>query len=369
MNSQGYVALEDGRVFRGSGFGAEGVTQGEVVFNTSMMGYQEIITDPSYVGQIVTMTYPLIGNYGINSEDIESVCPRVEGFIVREYCNYPSHFRSEKTLGQYLTENGIIGVTDVDTRALTKHIRTAGAMRGVIATGNHNPDELVDMARKAPKLEGRDLVSMVSCKESYTWTQPSTWMQAKPAKYHVVALDFGLKYNILRCLVSAGCKVTVVPGSTSAEEVLAMNPDGIFLSNGPGDPSAVTYAVETIKKLLGKKPIFGICLGQQLIGLALGAKTYKLKFGHRGANHPVRDELTGQVHITTQNHGFCVDVDTLPKGSITVTHINLNDMTLEGFQHNEYPLFCVQHHPEAGAGPHDADYLFGRFAAMMDKGA
>ncbi|MBN1256613.1 MAG: glutamine-hydrolyzing carbamoyl-phosphate synthase small subunit [Planctomycetes bacterium] len=364
--TKGMLALEDGRIFYGLSFGKIGVAEGEVVFNTSMTGYQEILTDPSYHGQIVTMTYPLIGNYGTNNEDLESASPQVEGFVVREYCPYPSNWRNSQSLRDYLVENNIVALSEIDTRALTKHIRLAGAMRAVIAAGDHDPKKLVAQAQASPGLVGRDLVCEVTSKKTYDWTDPCAWKKpetGKPCK--VVAFDFGIKYNILRYLVSFGCKVKVVPASTKAEEILAENPDGIFLSNGPGDPEGVMYAVEEIRKLLGKKPIFGICLGHQLLALALNGKTYKLKFGHHGANHPVKDLTTGKVEITTQNHGFCVDMDSLPSSEIEVTHMNLNDNTVEGFRHKSIPAFCVQYHPEAGPGPHDSEYLFGSFMEMI----
>ncbi len=366
--TKGYVALEDGRVFEGVSFGAEGKQSAEVVFNTSMTGYQEILTDPSYTGQIITMTYPLIGNYGTNNEDIESRGIFCSGFIVREYCEYPSNFRSTQTLGDYLKANNIPGITDIDTRALTKHIRTAGAMRGIIAAGDYNPIELVKEAQAAPMLEGRDLVSQVSTTEKYIFAEPCYWInEEKNKKYNVAVYDYGVKKNILRCLYSLGCNVTVYPATAKPEEILKDNPDGIFLSNGPGDPEAVTYAIDNVRELIGKKPIMGICLGHQISALALGGKTYKLKFGHRGANHPVRDESTKRIEITSQNHGFSVDMNSFPKTIAEVTHINLNDNTVEGLRHKTEPLFSVQYHPESSAGPHDADYLFTRFIKMMEE--
>ncbi len=363
--TKGYVALEDGRVFTGISFGAEGKQSAEVVFNTSMTGYQEILTDPSYTSQIITMTYPLIGNYGTNPEDVESRGVFCSGFIVREYCDYPSNFRNTQSLSQYLKENNIPGVTGVDTRALTKHIRTAGAMRGVIAAGEYEPAELVKEAQQAPSLIGRDLVSLVSTKEAYEFQEDCYWLGSSEPKYHVAVYDYGVKRNILRCLCSLGCKVTVFPATALPEEVLASNPDGIFLSNGPGDPEAVSYAIANVRELIGKKPIMGICLGHQISALALGGKTYKLKFGHRGANHPVRDEATKKIEITSQNHGFSVDMESFPEDIAEVTHINLNDQTVEGLRHKSAPLFSVQYHPESSAGPHDADYLFDRFIQMM----
>ncbi len=373
------LALEDGKIFAGWGFGAAGERCGEVVFNTSMTGYQEILTDPSYKGQVVTMTYPLIGNYGITPEDLESFHPWVEGFVVREYCPFPSNWRSRGNLEEYLRRYQIIGIEGVDTRALTKHLRTAGAMRGIISTGDLRPEALVEKARNSPSMVGSDWVQAVTCREAFEWgvpagTQGGLWKWGageetppSPPRFNVVALDFGIKHNIIRHLVSRGCRVRVVPAQTSAEDILAGNPQGIFLSNGPGDPAALTYAVETVRSLIGKKPIFGICLGHQLLGLALGGKTYKLKFGHRGANQPVKNLLNGKVEITTQNHGFCVDMDTLPPGEVEVTHINLNDQSLEGMRHRHLPVFSVQYHPEASAGPHDAAYLFDEFISRMER--
>jgi len=363
------IALEDGTVFDGISFGASGEKLGEIVFNTSMSGYQEIMTDPSYKGQIVTMTYPLIGNYGINKEDIESSGPKVEGFVIKERSQITSNWRSEKSLGQYLKENNIIGIEGVDTRSLTLHIRTKGAMKGIISTIDLNPKSLIKKAKDSPGLIGKDLVKEVTCKKSYKAEtvldkNPKSEIR-NPKSKKIIAMDFGIKYNILRCLAGVGCDVTVVPGTAKAKDILAQNPDGIFLSNGPGDPAAVTYAIEEIKKLLGKKPIFGICLGHQLLGLALGGRTFKLKFGHRGANHPVKDLKTGKIEITSQNHGFCVDINSLNKDDIELTHINLNDNTLEGMAHKKLPVFSVQYHPEASPGPHDSRYLFERFMEMM----
>lgn len=364
------LALEDGLVFSGFAFGAEGERFGEVVFNTSITGYQEILTDPSYKGQIVVMTYPHIGNYGVNAEDRESARPQVEGFVVRELSRQPSNCRAEQALEEYLRAHGIIGIEGVDTRALVRHIRIRGAMTGVLSTVDLNEASLVEKARRAPPLVGRDLVREVLGSEAHTWQEGFTsrfaadLLPARPATHHVVALDFGMKWNILRCLVQVGCRVTVLPGTASAEEVLRHNPDGIFLSNGPGDPAAVGYAIETIRQLVGKKPIFGICLGHQLLGLALGGETFKLKFGHRGANHPVLHYATNRVEITTQNHGFAVRLETLPR-DLEPTHINLNDRTLEGMRHRRLPVFSVQYHPEASAGPHDSYYLFEEFRRLM----
>lgn len=369
-----FLALADGTVFEGCSFGAEGEAVGEVVFNTSMTGYQEILTDPSYKGQIVTMTYTQIGNYGINEEDIESHRPWAEGFIVKESCDYPSNWRCKETLDSYLKKNKIVGIKGIDTRALTRHLRDNGSMNGVVSTIDLDAARLVQKAREYPSMTGLDLAKEVTCKEPYKWEQglwdlekgyPLRILHSAPRTYKVVAYDFGIKFNILRNLVHVGCDVTVVPAWTSAEDVLKMNPDGVFLSNGPGDPEPVKYAIENVRKLIGKKPIFGICLGHQILGLALGGKTYKLKFGHRGGNQPVMDLTTGQVEITAHNHGFAVDVDSL-KGIAELTHINLNDKTVEGFAHKDLPLFSVQYHPEASPGPHDADYLFKRFVDLME---
>jgi carbamoyl-phosphate synthase small subunit len=353
------LALEDGTIFEGSGFGAKGETFGEVVFNTSMAGYQEILTDPSYKGQIVTMTYPLIGNYGTNTNDVESRRPFVEGFTVREYSTIASSWRSEKSLNDYLKQNKIIGIEGIDTRALTRHIRLAGAMKAVISTEDSNPESLIKKAKNSPSLVGRDLVKDVTVKKTYQWN--------KSGEYHVVVIDTGVKYNILRLLAERNCRITAVPASAEAEYILKLQPDGIMLANGPGDPAAVPYVVETVKKVIGKVPMFGICLGQQMLGLAMGGKTFKLKFGHHGGNHPVKDLNTGKVHITVQNHGFCVDIDSLPKDDIEITHINLNDQTLEGIKHKKLPIFSVQFHPEAGPGPHDARYMFDNFVNMMEQ--
>ena len=364
------LALEDGTVYTGRPFGAEGERSGEVVFNTSLTGYQEILTDPSYKGQIVTMTYPLIGNYGITPEDEESARPQVEGFVVRERARRPSNYRSVRDLESYLAEHGVIGLEGVDTRALVRRIRVRGAMRGVLSTTDLDDRSLVAKARAAPPMEGLDLVREVIPAEARPWTEgftnPLTAQVLRPRqpRHRVVALDYGMKWNIPRCLVQVGCEVTVLPGTASAADVLAREPDGVFLSNGPGDPAAVGYAIQAIRELVGKKPIFGICLGHQLLGLALGARTFKLKFGHRGANQPVLNRRTGKVEITTQNHGFAVDLRTLPP-DLEPTHINLNDGTLEGVRHKRYPIFSVQYHPEASAGPHDSSYLFEEFARMM----
>ncbi|MDD5558358.1 glutamine-hydrolyzing carbamoyl-phosphate synthase small subunit [Candidatus Methylomirabilis sp.] len=393
---QALLVLADGTLFEGSSFGAEGETVGEVVFNTSMTGYQEVLTDPSYKGQMVVMTYPLIGNYGINPEDVESTAPAVEGFIVKEASPYPSNWRSTRTLDSYLQEQGVVGIQGIDTRALTRHLRDHGAMEGVISTQDLDPESLAAKAKSSPGLIGRDLVIEVACKESYTWRQ-GTWQLGKryeeqelgvggqgteqrlqlnlfpkpstltPTPYRVVVYDCGIKWNILRKLVEAGCDVTVVPPDTPASTVLDLAPDGIFLSNGPGDPEGVPYLIDNVQKLIGIKPIFGICLGHQILGLAFGGRTYKLKFGHHGGNQPVKDLTTGKVEITTQNHGFAVDIASIPDKEIELTHINLNDHTAEGMRHRRLPIFSVQYHPEASPGPHDAGYLFQRFVDVMAK--
>jgi carbamoyl-phosphate synthase small subunit len=382
------LALADGTYYIGRGFGAEGEAVGEVVFNTSMTGYQEILTDPSYEGQLVAMTYPEIGNVGVNPEDVESQKPFVKGFIVKEYCAKPSNWRATRTLGDYMREHGIVGIEDIDTRALVRRLRDQGSQDAIISTRSDNPEELIAKAKASPGLVGRDLVKEVSCGEAYDWSEgrwelgegyrkrkePEQSQKNRKTKnptldrpgYFVVAYDFGIKRNILRGLAESGCRVKVVPASTPAEEVLALNPDGIFLSNGPGDPDAVPYAKENVQQLLGKKPIFGICLGHQILGLALGGRTYKLKFGHHGGNQPVMDLTTQKVEITAQNHGFAVDADSL-KGAAVVTHVNLNDNTVEGLAHKEMPIFSVQYHPESSPGPHDASYLFKRFVDMMEK--
>ena len=367
------LALANGNVFTGHAFGAEGEVHGEVVFNTSMTGYQEILTDPSYTGQIVTMTYPLIGNYGVNAEDVESRGLFLQGFVVKELCEFPSNYRSTESLDAYLKRNQIIGLQGIDTRALVRQIRTQGAMQSILSTVDLDDTSLLNKVRVAPGLVGRDLVQEVMPKDTCTWNMSLSEL-GRPSDFvsgvdrsdgpHVVAIDYGMKWNISRYLRDIGCRVTIVPGTATATEILALNPDGVFLSNGPGDPEPLTYAIETIRGLLGKKPIFGICLGLQLLGLAFGGKTYKLRFGHRGANQPVLNRRTGKVEITSQNHGFAVDSATLPD-DVEVTHINLNDQTTEGIRHKVYPAFGVQYHPEAAAGPHDSHYLFHEFLQMM----
>ncbi len=384
------LALEDGTVFHGTAFGAEGEKSGEVVFNTGMTGYQEVLTDPSYKGQIVTMTYTQVGNYGIAPEDAESWQPWVEGFVVRESCETPSNWRSHQSMGEYLRANDIIGIEGIDTRKLTRHIRTVGAQIGVISTIDLDPESVVDKARKAPRLEEVDLVRVVTCDRAREWVAegyigeaPAKTRQlalnmdvqsrgfARPVeipvsdRFRVVAVDCGIKQNILRHLYRRGCQVIVVPATATSDEVLSYNPDGVFLSNGPGDPEICTYLIEQTRGLVGRVPIFGICLGIQIITWAMGGRTYKLKFGHRGCNHPVKNLITGEVEITTQNHGFCADLDSLNGSGMELTHINLNDDTVEGLRHTELPLFAVQYHPEAGPGPHDAHYLFDQFVTMM----
>ena len=353
------LVLEDGKVFEGKAFGKEGEATGEVVFNTSMMGYEEILTDPSYKGQMVTMTYPLIGNYGISTKDFESSRPWVEGFIVRERSKIFSNWRAKTSLDSFLKEYNIVGIEGVDTRALTKHIRLQGAMKGIISTQDTDVKSLTEKAKHCPGVIGQDLVKDVTSKESWWWK--------KEGEYKIVVVDCGVKYNILRELSVLNCKVQVVPAKTSAYEILKLKPDGILFSNGPGDPSAVPYIVNTAKDLIGKLPIFGICLGHQILAQALGGKTYKLKFGHHGGNHPVKDLKTGKIAITVQNHGFCVDIDSLPD-EVEITHINLYDNTLEGIRHRELPLFSVQFHPEASPGPHDAVYLFQEFIKLIKEG-
>ena len=368
------LALENGMVFTGSAFGATGESTGEVVFNTSMTGYQEILTDPSYFGQIVTMTYPLIGNYGINRDDCESARPWLSGFVCRELSKIVSNYRHTQKLEDYLAENGIIGIQGVDTRSIVLATRKLGAMKGILSTTDHDDASLVAKAKASLGLVGRDLAREVMPTGISEWskTNEQEWKtdilnsrEAKPTRpLHVVAMDFGMKWNISRCLVETGCQVTIVPGTTPADEILSRKPDGVFLSNGPGDPEPLDYAIKTIRNLVGQTPIFGICLGHQLLGQALGGKTFKLKFGHRGANQPVLNHRTGRVEITTQNHGFAVDANSLP-ADVEASHINLNDQTLEGLHHRDLPVFSVQYHPEASAGPHDSMYLFNEFIELM----
>ncbi|MHB8484385.1 MAG: glutamine-hydrolyzing carbamoyl-phosphate synthase small subunit [Candidatus Acidiferrales bacterium] len=386
------LALEDGRVFKGRAAGASGRRGGEVVFNTSLTGYQEVFTDPSYAGQIVCLTYPHIGNVGANLDDEESARPYIEGLIVRDFSQVSSNWRASETAQAYLERYKIPVIWDIDTRALVRHIRQAGALRGVVATDRTSSEKLIEEARALPSMAGHELASQVTCAKQYHWERGSIPLAASYAtaagastgtnarafaataraaaekRYKVVAYDFGIKQNILRMLVDHDCAVTVVPASTLAEDVLALKPDGVFLSNGPGDPEPITFAVQNIQKLLGRVPIFGICLGHQLCGIALGGKTFKLKFGHHGSNHPVKNLLTEKVEITAQNHGFCVDPDSLPSSDVEITHVNLNDHTNEGMRHRSLPLFSVQYHPEASPGPHDARYLFDQFTEMMREG-
>jgi carbamoyl-phosphate synthase small subunit len=367
------LALEDGTVFRGRGHGASAERCGEVVFNTSLSGYQEILTDPSYAGQIVILTYPHIGNYGTNPLDSESVRPFAEGLIVRELSAVASNWRSVEEAGDFLARFGIPAISEIDTRALVRHLRHHGAMPGVLSTIELDESRLVKKAKSTPSMVGLDLASRVTTRSRYQWSEPSrdssgaTRGSGLEPRFQVVAYDFGIKHNILRNLVNSGCRVTVVPANTSADQVMALHPDGVFLSNGPGDPEPLEYAVRNVRELAGRVPVFGICLGHQIIGLALGGKTYKLKFGHHGGNHPVLNLETQKVEITSQNHGFSVDPDSLKTSEVTFTHMNLNDQTLEGLRHKSLPLFSVQYHPEASPGPHDSAYLFGSFVNMMEE--
>jgi len=371
------LSLENGTVFEAEAFGAPGEVAGEVVFNTSLSGYQEIFTDPSYAGQIVTMTYPLIGNYGVNGDDLESALPQVRAIIVREYSEIYSNFRATKSLASWLKEHSVMAIQGLDTRMLTKMLRTDGALRGVISTTDMDESSLARKVAASPLMNGLDLATKVTCEQPYSWDEEDLTPFALGRgdseshggrRFKVVAYDYGIKRNILRRLVHFGCVVTVVPAQFPAADVMAMKPDGVFLSNGPGDPAAVKVAISNIKNLLGKVPVFGICLGHQLLALALGGKTYKLKFGHRGGNHPVIHHATGRIEITSQNHGFAVDTTTLDQSSLEITHTNLYDHTNEGFRHKELPVFSVQYHPEASPGPHDSDYLFSDFIAMMKSG-
>jgi len=371
---QAILALEDGRIFRGEGYGAQGECRGEVVFNTSLTGYQEIFTDPSYAGQIVVLTNPQIGNYGTNPADNEAQKPYIEGLVTREFSPISSNWRSTQVADEYLERFHVPVISEIDTRALVRHLRNNGVMRGVISTTESNPDVLVERARSIRKMDGTDLASVVTTKDRYEFEHdgpdplnPEEEPAIARPGLHVVAYDYGIKKNILRMLTNEGCRVTVVPAQTSAEDVLGLKPDGVFLSNGPGDPEPVTYAQDNIRRLAGRTPVFGICLGHQLIGLALGGKTYKLKFGHHGGNHPVKNHETGKVEITAHNHNFAVDPDSLNPSEVDLTHVDLNDNTLEGLRHRTLPLFSVQYHPEASPGPHDSHYLFKDFRKMMEE--
>jgi carbamoyl-phosphate synthase small subunit len=377
----GILALEDGKIFNGRAAGAITRRGGEVVFNTSLTGYQEVFTDPSYAGQIVCLTYPHIGNVGTNLEDEESTAPHIESLVVREFSAISSNWRSSESTQAYLTRHNIPVLWDVDTRALVRHIRKMGALRGVLSTDGTSAEALVAQARALPSMAGQELASRVTAEKKYTWDKGCIELTAAPwheasgeaqapdqaERFRVIAYDYGIKQNILRLLVDHNCEVIVVPAKTSAEDAMSLNPDGVFLSNGPGDPEPATYAIGTIRNLLGQVPVFGICLGHQLCGLALGGKTFKLRFGHHGSNHPVKNLLTDQVEITAQNHGFCVDPDSLPSSDVEVTHLNLNDHTNEGLRHRRLPLFSVQYHPEASPGPHDSHYLFRQFTETMKQ--
>jgi carbamoyl-phosphate synthase small subunit len=371
---QAVLVLEDGTVFEGVSFGAPVPRTGEVVFNTAITGYQEIFTDPSYTGQIVVLTYPQIGNYGSNAADCESGGPYIEGLVVREMSSVVSNWRSDEKAEHFLAKSGIPVIAEVDTRKLVRHLRERGAMRGIISVGEPNLDKLIATVRSSPSMAGQNLVARVSTGQNYDWSEgvePVSSSEkiaaAAEQQFHVVAYDYGIKRNILRHLVQIGSRVTVVPSGASADDVLSLHPDGVFLSNGPGDPEPLEHQAKQVKKLIGKTPVFGICLGHQILGLAFGGKTYKLKFGHHGANHPVLNQRTGKVEITSQNHGFCVDPDSLRDSEVEVTHLNLNDQTVEGLRHRSEPVFCVQYHPEAAPGPHDSHYLFNDFAASMKE--
>ena len=353
--------LEDGTSFRGRTLKETGETAGEAVFNTAMTGYQEVLTDPSYTGQIVVMTYPLIGNYGINDEDMESDRIHVKGFVVKEFCRRYSNWRAQKSLTDYLNENKIMAMEGVDTRALTRHLRLSGAMRAIISTEDFNPASLAKKLALLPSMEGMDFVKDVSTLKKYVWKSQGT------RRYKIAAIDCGIKFNILRILADLGCEVHVFPATSSFKEIMSIKPDGLFLSNGPGDPAVVTYVIDTVQECLGKLPIFGICLGNQILGLALGGKTYKLKFGHHGANHPVKDFEGNRIAVTSQNHGFCVDIKSLNLADVEVIHVNLNDQSVEGIRHKKYPAFSIQYHPESSPGPHDARYLFNQFIDMIEK--
>jgi carbamoyl-phosphate synthase small subunit len=370
------LALEDGTVFEGHSFGAPVERTGEVVFNTAITGYQEIFTDPSYTGQIVVLTNPQIGNYGTSESDNEASRPYIEGLVVREFSPLASNWRSDETAQDFLTTNAVPVIAGIDTRALVRHLRSRGVMRGVVSAVTSDAKALIQKAKDAPSMTGLNLATMVSTPKSYQWVKPAEpcspsdlEQAAAAARFHVVAYDFGIKHNILRRLVSCGCRVTVVPAGTTSDDALALKPDGVFLSNGPGDPEPLDFQAAQVSKMIGRVPVFGICLGHQILGLALGAKTYKLKFGHRGANHPVMNKITGKVEITSHNHGFAVDPDSLNLNEIEVTHMNLNDDTLEGFRHRNHPAFCVQYHPEAAPGPHDSRYLFDDFVTLMETHA
>ena len=363
-STRAILALEDGTLFAGRSFGRSAEATGEVVFNTALCGYQEVLTDPSYAGQIVTMTYPHIGNYGVNRDDVESARPQVAGFVVREISTVASSWRASGELHRYLDEQGVVGISELDTRALTRHLRTHGAKRGVISTLTQDSEALVARARASRSMMGLDLAREVTCREAYRFGAPEV---SERPPYRVVAYDFGMKQNILRMLAASGCDVTVVPANTSAADCLALKPEGVFLSNGPGDPEPLTYAVEAARELIHKLPVFGICLGHQILGLACGGKTFKLKFGHRGANHPVKDLRTGRVEVTSQNHGFSVDPSLFERPEIVLSHVNLNDGTVEGFRHRDLPVLSVQYHPEASPGPHDSHYLFADFIQLMEE--